>query len=237
MNRCPDLRSVWKRDLQCLRPEASLVLIYGPNVAVMKGRVDLGQPGRLENPIPVVEARYTRHVILFRDNQSLRSLMEPNSRSRGEVRADCGSLPTAPHGWSYRSPLLSPEAKASFRYQQGAHGWSSEEHHSISHPGDQSRRFSAADSHWLGYSCMRSALRSSLRCQSTVQVISLQRLEILTLKLGEWACHLGRPSSSLNRSLQITRSMSVEPVTGALEAGISGNSFPTKSEEVKLRID
>ncbi|GFW35750.1 hypothetical protein TNCV_4435971 [Trichonephila clavipes] len=33
-----------KRDLQCLRPEASLVLIYRPNVAGMKGRVDLAQP-------------------------------------------------------------------------------------------------------------------------------------------------------------------------------------------------
>ncbi|GFX02270.1 hypothetical protein TNCV_138461 [Trichonephila clavipes] len=32
------------RDLQCLRPEASLVLIYRPNVAEMKGRVDLAQP-------------------------------------------------------------------------------------------------------------------------------------------------------------------------------------------------
>ncbi|GFS78045.1 uncharacterized protein TNCV_4548391 [Trichonephila clavipes] len=29
---------------QCLRPEASLVLIYRPNVAGMKGRVDLAQP-------------------------------------------------------------------------------------------------------------------------------------------------------------------------------------------------
>ncbi|GFV38143.1 hypothetical protein TNCV_709661 [Trichonephila clavipes] len=33
-----------ERDLQCLRPEASLVLIYRPNVAEMKGRVDLAQP-------------------------------------------------------------------------------------------------------------------------------------------------------------------------------------------------
>ncbi|GFW82119.1 hypothetical protein TNCV_1170281 [Trichonephila clavipes] len=31
-------------DLQCLRPEASLVFIYRPNVAGMKGRVDLAQP-------------------------------------------------------------------------------------------------------------------------------------------------------------------------------------------------
>ncbi|GFU04437.1 hypothetical protein TNCV_1080051 [Trichonephila clavipes] len=31
-------------DLQCLRPQASLVLIYQPNVAGMKGRVDLAQP-------------------------------------------------------------------------------------------------------------------------------------------------------------------------------------------------
>ncbi|GFV62947.1 uncharacterized protein TNCV_4410111 [Trichonephila clavipes] len=44
MNRCPDLVVCLKRDLQCLRPEASLVLIYRPKVAEMKGRVDLAQP-------------------------------------------------------------------------------------------------------------------------------------------------------------------------------------------------
>ncbi|GFU48313.1 hypothetical protein TNCV_2536101 [Trichonephila clavipes] len=44
MNRCPDLVVCLKRDLQCLRPEANLVLIYRPNVAGMKGRVDLAQP-------------------------------------------------------------------------------------------------------------------------------------------------------------------------------------------------
>ncbi|GFU77386.1 DUF4817 domain-containing protein [Trichonephila clavipes] len=44
MNRCPDLVVCLKRDLQCLRPEASLVLIYRPNVAGMKGKVDLAQP-------------------------------------------------------------------------------------------------------------------------------------------------------------------------------------------------
>ncbi|GFV14663.1 hypothetical protein TNCV_2586361 [Trichonephila clavipes] len=44
MNRCPDLVVCLKRDLQCLRPQASLVLIYRPNVAGMKGRVDLAQP-------------------------------------------------------------------------------------------------------------------------------------------------------------------------------------------------
>ncbi|GFV34156.1 uncharacterized protein TNCV_5046901 [Trichonephila clavipes] len=44
MNRCPDLVVCLKRDLQCLRPEASLVLIYRPNVAGIKGRVDLAQP-------------------------------------------------------------------------------------------------------------------------------------------------------------------------------------------------
>ncbi|GFX71080.1 uncharacterized protein TNCV_3648451 [Trichonephila clavipes] len=43
MNRCPDLVVCLNRDLQRLRPEASLVLIYRPNVAVMKGRVDLAQ--------------------------------------------------------------------------------------------------------------------------------------------------------------------------------------------------
>ncbi|GFU97059.1 c2H2-type domain-containing protein [Trichonephila clavipes] len=44
MNRCPVLMVCLKRDLQCLRPQASLVLIYRPNVAGMKGRVDLAHP-------------------------------------------------------------------------------------------------------------------------------------------------------------------------------------------------
>ncbi|GFX15188.1 hypothetical protein TNCV_2708931 [Trichonephila clavipes] len=44
MNRCPDLVVCLKRDLQCLRPQASLVLIYRPNVGRMKGRVVLSQP-------------------------------------------------------------------------------------------------------------------------------------------------------------------------------------------------
>ncbi|GFX94952.1 uncharacterized protein TNCV_3045841 [Trichonephila clavipes] len=44
MNRCPDLVVCLKRALQCLRPVASLVLIYRPNVAGMKDRVDIAQP-------------------------------------------------------------------------------------------------------------------------------------------------------------------------------------------------
>ncbi|GFX92336.1 hypothetical protein TNCV_1112631 [Trichonephila clavipes] len=44
LNRCPDLVVCLKKDLQCLRPQASLVLIYRPNVVGMKGRVDFAQP-------------------------------------------------------------------------------------------------------------------------------------------------------------------------------------------------
>ncbi|GFY10480.1 hypothetical protein TNCV_2565081 [Trichonephila clavipes] len=44
MNRCPDQVVSLKRDLQCLRPQARFVFIYRPNVAGMKGRVDLAQP-------------------------------------------------------------------------------------------------------------------------------------------------------------------------------------------------
>ncbi|GFY10536.1 hypothetical protein TNCV_2565641 [Trichonephila clavipes] len=44
MNRCLDLVVCLKRDLQCLRPKGSLVLIYRTNVAEMKGRVVLAQP-------------------------------------------------------------------------------------------------------------------------------------------------------------------------------------------------
>ncbi|GFW48615.1 hypothetical protein TNCV_4241961 [Trichonephila clavipes] len=58
MNRCPDLVVCLKRDLQCLRPESSLVLIYRPNVAGMKGRVDLRSP-LIEPQTCGVEALYT----------------------------------------------------------------------------------------------------------------------------------------------------------------------------------
>ncbi|GFU84373.1 DUF1758 domain-containing protein [Trichonephila clavipes] len=51
MKRCPDLGVCLKRDVQCLRSPASLVLIYRPNVAGMKGRVNLSQP---VNRTPVV---------------------------------------------------------------------------------------------------------------------------------------------------------------------------------------
>ncbi|GFX45693.1 hypothetical protein TNCV_1422771 [Trichonephila clavipes] len=46
MNRYPDLAVCLKRNLQCLRPQASLLLIYRPNAAGMKGRVDLAHPSR-----------------------------------------------------------------------------------------------------------------------------------------------------------------------------------------------
>ncbi|GFW58925.1 hypothetical protein TNCV_4620261 [Trichonephila clavipes] len=58
MNRCPDLVVCLKRDLQCLRPEASLVLIYRPNVAGMKAESTLRSPLR-EPQTCGVEALYT----------------------------------------------------------------------------------------------------------------------------------------------------------------------------------
>ncbi|GFU08808.1 hypothetical protein TNCV_991521 [Trichonephila clavipes] len=58
INRCPDLVVCLKRDLQCLRPEASLVLTYRPTTAMMKGRVDLAQPINRTQTCGV-EARYT----------------------------------------------------------------------------------------------------------------------------------------------------------------------------------
>ncbi|GFT93137.1 hypothetical protein TNCV_2430371 [Trichonephila clavipes] len=59
MNRCSDLVVCPKRDIQCLRPQASLVPIYGPNVAWMKGRVDLAQQVNGTEDLSCVEARYT----------------------------------------------------------------------------------------------------------------------------------------------------------------------------------
>ncbi|GFU52090.1 hypothetical protein TNCV_3225121 [Trichonephila clavipes] len=58
MNRCPNMLVSLKRDLQCLRPQASLILIYLPNVTGMKGRVDLSQPVN-RTPDLWCEARYT----------------------------------------------------------------------------------------------------------------------------------------------------------------------------------
>ncbi|GFX85636.1 hypothetical protein TNCV_2470381 [Trichonephila clavipes] len=58
MNRCPDLVVCLKREIQSLRPEAILVLIYRPNIAGMKGRVDLAQP-LIEPKTCGVEARCT----------------------------------------------------------------------------------------------------------------------------------------------------------------------------------
>ncbi|GFV15220.1 hypothetical protein TNCV_4650521 [Trichonephila clavipes] len=69
MNRCPDLMVCLKRDLQCLRPQASLVLIYRPNVAGMKGIVDLAQPVN-RTPVP------TRH----RDTLNSRRTASPLRR-------------------------------------------------------------------------------------------------------------------------------------------------------------
>ncbi|GFT14402.1 uncharacterized protein TNCV_4003861 [Trichonephila clavipes] len=77
-------------------------------------------------------------------------------------------------------------------------------------PGDQSRGFSTADSHWLGTRAC-AVLAISLRCQSMFRYFTA-RLEILTLKLGEW----GATSVVLlvtQLKFQITRSMSVEFVT------------------------
>ncbi|GFW03988.1 hypothetical protein TNCV_2051041 [Trichonephila clavipes] len=58
MNRCPDLVVCQKREFQCLRSQASLVLIYKPNAEGMKGRVDLAQPVNRTQTCDVA-ARYT----------------------------------------------------------------------------------------------------------------------------------------------------------------------------------
>ncbi|GFS73972.1 putative DD41D transposase [Trichonephila clavipes] len=58
--------------------------------------------------------------------------------------------------------------------------------------GDQNHGFSTADSHWLGTRAC-AVLAISLRCQSMFRYFTA-RLEILTLKLGEWGCHLSCPS-------------------------------------------
>ncbi|GFX54424.1 hypothetical protein TNCV_3825231 [Trichonephila clavipes] len=46
MDRYPYLVVCLKRDLQCLRPQTSLLLIYRPNATETKGRVYLAHPPR-----------------------------------------------------------------------------------------------------------------------------------------------------------------------------------------------
>ncbi|GFU78692.1 hypothetical protein TNCV_2303031 [Trichonephila clavipes] len=84
MNRCPDLVVCLKRDLQCLRPEASLVLIYRPNVAGMKGRVDLAQPvnrtpdlccgSTTRSPLESLEIRFASCLFYNMTSETVESL-------------------------------------------------------------------------------------------------------------------------------------------------------------------
>ncbi|GFY20418.1 hypothetical protein TNCV_210501 [Trichonephila clavipes] len=69
MDRCPDSVVYLMRDLQCLRPQASLVLIYRPNAAEMKGRVDLDQPVNITQTCGV-EARYNTTLHYSMKNKS-----------------------------------------------------------------------------------------------------------------------------------------------------------------------
>ncbi|GFX86079.1 hypothetical protein TNCV_2403751 [Trichonephila clavipes] len=79
MNRCPDLVVCLKRDLQCLRPEESLVLIYRPNVSGMKGRVDLRSP-LIEPQTYGVEALYTttRSYSIYHPREKDEGVVEPD---------------------------------------------------------------------------------------------------------------------------------------------------------------
>ncbi|GFV08614.1 DDE_Tnp_1_7 domain-containing protein [Trichonephila clavipes] len=81
-------------------------------------------------------------------------------------------------------------------------------------PGDPSRCFSTADSLWLGTRAC-AVLAISLCCQSMFRYFTA-RLEILTLKLGEWGATLVVLLVT-RLKFQITRSLSVEFVTLARE--------------------
>ncbi|GFU32641.1 uncharacterized protein TNCV_4876851 [Trichonephila clavipes] len=94
-------------------------------------------------------------------------------------------------------------------------------------PGDQSRGFSTADSLRFG-TCACAVLAIRLRCQSMFRYFTA-RLEILTLKLGEW----GATSVVLlvtRLKFQITRSLSVEFVTNpsSLQILLSPDTRETK---------
>ncbi|GFX98137.1 hypothetical protein TNCV_4907821 [Trichonephila clavipes] len=85
MSRCPDLVVCLKRDLQCLRPQASLVLIYRPNVEGMKGRVDLAQPvNRTQDLLNTTFQLYKRpHVALTFIDIKYDRLLPLSARSLG----------------------------------------------------------------------------------------------------------------------------------------------------------
>ncbi|GFV09969.1 hypothetical protein TNCV_4339991 [Trichonephila clavipes] len=86
-----------ERDLQCLRPQASLVLIYRSIVAGMKGRADLVEP-LIEPKTCSVEARYTTRPIRM---------------SRFSTRSD---FQRAFLIWRDRDPVLSVTSRKEHRY-------------------------------------------------------------------------------------------------------------------------
>ncbi|GFV31472.1 uncharacterized protein TNCV_3462781 [Trichonephila clavipes] len=76
MNRSPDLVVCLRRYLQCLRPEASLVLIYRPNVAGMKGRVDFAQPVNRTPDLWCESTRYYHSILYDKECEPLYSPTE-----------------------------------------------------------------------------------------------------------------------------------------------------------------
>ncbi|GFV41175.1 retrovirus-related Pol polyprotein from transposon RE1 [Trichonephila clavipes] len=97
---------------------------------------------------------------------------------------------TAPHGWSSQIPLLSSEAKTNFRYQQGAHGWSSENNTQSVTRGSKSWFFNCRlPLAW--HSCIRSACdQSTLPIDVQVFHCKARDPHVEAWRVG---CHLSCP--------------------------------------------
>ncbi|GFW34343.1 hypothetical protein TNCV_220691 [Trichonephila clavipes] len=107
MNRCPDLVVCLKRDLQYLRPQASLVLIYRSNVAGMKGRVDIAQPVNRTQDLWCGNTIH-HHSTLFSPIQLTAVPLELGSNA-GEDMNVCKCIVLSRHGDtlnSRRAPVL-----------------------------------------------------------------------------------------------------------------------------------
>ncbi|GFS86164.1 hypothetical protein TNCV_660541 [Trichonephila clavipes] len=90
MNRCPDLVVCLKRDLQCLRPQASLVLTYRPNAVGVKGRVNLAQTFNRTQDMWCGSTRHYRSTLLVGSNSSDAQLADLNDPSFARYETNLG---------------------------------------------------------------------------------------------------------------------------------------------------
>ncbi|GFV74103.1 uncharacterized protein TNCV_4510101 [Trichonephila clavipes] len=131
-----------------------------------------------------------RVLDIHRDNQSLRSLMEPKQsfwlRGKNRLRIFTLRLTGGAHRYHCSHRKQKPTSDINKVLSGGAKRTSLNQS-----PGDQSRRFSTADSHWLGTRAC-AVLAISLRCQSMFRYFTA-RLEISHVEAWRVGCHLSCP--------------------------------------------